>query len=65
MPMLVKLYFAWLLLSMAATTACALLNGHHGTQHWTFRLHGYFLNSAAAAWCVGVAALVILAFIYP
>lgn len=64
MRTLVKLYFAWLLLSMVATTACDMLNGDRGTQHWTFRLHGYFLNSAGAAWCVGVAALVISVFIY-
>lgn len=64
MPFLLKLYLAWLLLSMVATTACAIMNMGRTTEHWTFRLHGYFLNSAGVAWCIGVVGLVVSGFMY-
>ena len=64
MPILVKIYFTWLFLSMVATTVFAIMNDGFGTDHWTFKLHGYFLNSAGLAWCVGVIALVIYGFLY-
>lgn len=64
MPIILKLYIAWLFLSMVATTACAIGNTGRSTAHWTFRLHSYFLNSAGIAWCVGVVALVVSAIIY-
>ena len=61
---LLKLYFAWLLLSMVGGMACEIMNTGHSIRHWTFRLGGYFLNSAGAALCFGVTAGVIAAIIF-